>query len=116
MLKQVMIGAASAIAIASASLIAGTPAQAAQVGIYVNPGYAPDDSGCWRWSRHSQHWVWACQQQYTENYYSNPLPSFGFSFGGNGDRGDHRHDSGDRHYDRGDNGNGQGDRWDHQGH
>lgn len=99
MLKQVMIGAASVVAIASASLIAGTPAQAAHVGIYLNPGNAPDDSGCWRWSRNSHHWRWACGQQYSENYYVNPSPSFGFSFGDNGNG---RHD---RHSDQN---NGQG--------
>jgi hypothetical protein len=72
MLKQVMIGAASAIAIASASLIAGTPAQAAHVGIYVNPGYTPDDSGCWRWSPRYHHWRWLCQQDYQPEYYQQP--------------------------------------------
>jgi hypothetical protein len=111
MLKQVMIGAASAIAIASASLIAGTPAQAAHVGIYVNPGYAPDDSGCWRWSPRYHHWLWLCQQDYQSEYYQqpyfyNPSPFFGFSFGDNGDRGDRRFDRGSD----------RGGRWDRRGH
>jgi len=93
MFKQVLFGATAAVAIASASLVAATPAQAAHFGIYVNPGYAPDDSGCWRWSRHWQHWVWICQQDYEQGYYqqpyySSPSPFFGFSFGDNGDRGD----------------------------
>lgn len=110
MLKQILVGAAAAVTIASASLLAGTPAQAAHVGIYVNPGYAPDDSGCWRWSPRYHHWRWICQQYgqpeyYPQPYYYNPSPffGFGFSFG----------DNGDRHYDRGGD---QGNRWDHHGH
>ena len=100
MLKQIVIGAATAVTIAGASLVAGTPAQAAQVGIYVNPGYAPDNSGCWRWSPRYHHWRWVCaydQPEYYQQPYSygpSPFFGFGFSFGDHGDRGD-------RHFDRG---------------
>jgi hypothetical protein len=97
MIRQILIGATSAAAIAAGSLVATAPAQAAQVGIYVNPGYAPDDSGCWRWSRHWHHWSWVCQQDYQPEYYQQPYyapsPFFGFSFGDNGGRRwDHRWD------------------------
>ena len=121
MFKQVMIGAASALTIAGASLFVATQAQAAASGAYVNARYdrppPPDSSGCWRWSYRSQQWYWVCQQPYYDQpYYSQPAPFFGFSFGG-GDRefrgGDH-HDEGGRGGDHHDEGGGGGDRRDHR--
>lgn len=100
MLKQMIVGAAAAVTIAGASLLAGTPAQAAQVGIYVNPGYAPDNSGCWRWSHRFHQWRYICSydqpEYYQQPYYYGPSPFFGFGFSF-GDRGD-RHDR-DHHWD-----------------
>jgi len=97
MLKHIVIGAAAAVTIAGASLLAGTPAQAARMGIYVNPGYAPDHSGCWRWSHRRHHWRWICgydqPEYYQQPYYYGPSPFFGFSFGD--------HDRYDHHFDRG---------------
>lgn len=75
------------------------PAQAAGVGIYLNPGVPPPGPGhCWIWSHHRHRWVWACSSPQYYPYYDPPGPVFGFSFGGGpywGDR--YRHDRHDHH-------------------
>lgn len=100
MMKQVIVGMIAAMAIASAPLVAVTPAQADQFGIYVDPGYAPDNSGCWTWAPRSGRWIWICQQNYQNDNLLPIIPFFGFGgdggrhFGGGGDH--HDHGGGDR--------------------
>jgi hypothetical protein len=85
MLKTLM-GVAAASAIAAGAFSFAAPAQAAEFGVYVNPGY---QHSCRHWSERLQAWVWTCNRPYYNEYY-NQGPSFGFEFGGGGDH--HHHD------------------------
>ncbi len=82
MLKAI-IGTAAACTIAVGALTISVPAQAAEFGVYVNPGY---QQSCRHWSERRGEWVWTCGRHYNEYY--NQGPSFSFQFG---DR-EHRHD------------------------
>ena len=82
MLKT-LIGTVAAGMIAAGVLSFAAPAQAAEFGVYVNPGY---QHSCRHWSERPQAWVFTCNRPYYDQYY-NQGPSFGFEFG---DRGHHR--------------------------
>ncbi|HEY5082014.1 MAG TPA: hypothetical protein VII91_08890 [Bauldia sp.] len=77
-----ILSALAALAIAGGMVAAAPAAQAAGVGIYVNPGIAPPGpSNCWHWSHHQRRWVWACSSPEYYPYYNSPGPILGFSFG-----------------------------------
>jgi len=94
------IVAAFVVAASVVAAMGGTvvPAQAASVGIYLNPGVPPPGPGkCWVWSHHRHRWVWACSSPEYYPYYESPGPVFGFSFGGGPYWGDHHHHDHDWH-------------------
>jgi hypothetical protein len=76
------LSALAALAIAGGLFAVAPSAEAAGIGIYVNPGVSPPGpSDCWRWNHRHNRWTWACSSPQYYPYYNSPGPILGFSFG-----------------------------------